>query len=214
MDTNYYPIFLQLHHKLCVVIGGGEVATRKVTTLLECNATVRVISPQLTPELEALADAHRLEALRHPYTPESLAGAYLVIAATSSPAVNRQVATHCHANNIPINVVDAPELCDFIVPATVKRGPLTIAVSTGGNLPAMARHIRQVLATEFDEVYGELLTALGEARARVLRDINDPVQRKQIFTTLVTTDLLTTLRQEGRTALELKIEQIIHSQSE
>ena len=212
MDTNYYPIFLQLNNKLCVVIGGGDVATRKVTALLESNATVRVISPQLSPELEALSDAGRIEACRHAYTADSLSGAYLVIAATSSPAVNRQAAAHCGANNIPINVVDAPELCDFIVPATVKRGPLTIAVSTGGNLPAMARQIRQKLESEFDEAYGELLTALGEARTRVLRDIDDPIRRKQIFTTLANADLLTTLRQQGRTALELKIEQIIQNQ--
>jgi precorrin-2 dehydrogenase/sirohydrochlorin ferrochelatase len=209
METTYYPVFLQLKNKLCVVIGGGDVAARKTASLIEAGATVRVVSPQLSPELEELVAAGRLEAIRVPYTKESVAGAFLVISATSDPQVNRQVANHCQESGILVNVVDAPMLCDFIVPASFKRGPLTVAVSTGGSLPAMARKIRRKLELDFDEAYGELLTALGQARTRVLRDVPDPKVRKEIFTALAADDLLTTLRQEGRSALEEKITQII-----
>ena len=209
METTYYPVFLQLKNKLCVVIGGGGVAARKTASLLDAGATVRVVSPQLTPELEELAAAGRFEAIRAPYSQESIAGAFLVISATSDTDVNRQVAHHCRESGILVNVVDAPTLCDFIVPASLKRGPLTVAVSTGGSLPAMALKIRHKLELDFDEAYGELLTALGEARTRVLRDVPDPQKRKEIFTALAADDLLTTLRREGRIALEDKITQII-----
>ncbi|MDW7651343.1 MAG: bifunctional precorrin-2 dehydrogenase/sirohydrochlorin ferrochelatase [Bacillota bacterium] len=209
METTYYPVFFQLKNKLCVVIGGGDVAARKAASLLAAGAAVRVVSPDLHPELESLAASGRIEALRCPYTKESLAGATLVIAATSRADVNREAAADCRALGIPVNVVDAPGLCDFIVPATLRRGPLTIAVSTGGSMPAMAKKIRRRLEEEFDEAYGELLDALGEARTRVLRDVEDPARRKAIFTALSGGDLLTVLRQEGRSELDKQIDEII-----
>ena len=113
MET-YYPVFLQLKNKLCVVIGGGEVASRKVASLLECHASVRVVAPQAVSRLQKLADLGRVEYLAAPYTRETLDGAFLAVAATDNPAINRTVATHCGEIRILVNVVDAPELCDFI----------------------------------------------------------------------------------------------------
>lgn len=205
----YYPVFLQLKNKLCVIIGGGVVASRKVDSLLECNASVRVVAPEMVPSLRELAALGRVEYLSAPYTRETIAGAFLAVAATDNPAVNRTVAAHCREQHIPVNVVDAPELCDFILPATIRRGPLTLAVSTGGTAPAVARQIRRELEEKFDDAYGELLTVLGETRLRVLKDIADAEQRKHIFTTLAQDDLLTLLRDKGRSALEDRINELI-----
>jgi precorrin-2 dehydrogenase/sirohydrochlorin ferrochelatase len=205
----YYPVFLQLKNKLCVVIGGGEVASRKVDSLLECHASVRVVAPAAVPPLRELAALGRVEYLSVPYTRATLDGAYLAVAATDNPAVNRTVAAHCREQRIPVNVVDAPELCDFILPATIRRGPLTLAVSTGGTAPAVARQIRRELEEKFDDAYGELLTVLGETRIRVLNDIADADRRKHIFTTLARDDLLTLLREKGRPALEDRINELI-----
>ncbi|MBS3887341.1 MAG: bifunctional precorrin-2 dehydrogenase/sirohydrochlorin ferrochelatase [Dethiobacter sp.] len=206
---NYYPVFLALQGKLCLVVGGGDVAARKVASLLECGAAVRVVSPTLLPELETLTEQGQIAADRRPYAPNDIGGASLVIAATNQPAVNRLVALHCQQRKIPVNVVDAPELCDFLVPATIRRGPLTIAVSTGGTLPAMARKIRRKLEEDFDQNYGLLLAALGFARSRVLEEIVDSGRRKRIFCVLAAADLLSVVEAEGVAALEKEIERLI-----
>lgn len=211
MNTNYYPVFLQLNNKLCVIVGGGDVAVRKAATLLECGAAVRVVSPVFAPELEALTVSGQIEAIRTPFDATALKNAYLVIAATSDVGVNHYVADCCRERGIPVNVVDAPELCDFIVPATIRRGPLTIAVSTGGNAPAMARQIRERLEEEFDEAYGDVLLALGEARTRILNEIPDPARRKRLFTALARADLVSARRSGGADALHKEIESIIQA---
>ena len=206
---NYYPVFLALQGKLCLVVGGGDVAARKVASLLECGASVRVVSPTLLPELETLAGEGQITALRRPFTSADTTGASLVIAATNQPAVNRLVALDCRQKKIPVNVVDAPELCDFLVPATIRRGPLTIAVSTGGTLPAMARKIRRKLEEDFDQNYGLLLAALGSARSRVFAEIADSGRRRRIFSALAAADLLSVIQTEGVAALEEEIERLI-----
>ncbi|MBS3947570.1 MAG: bifunctional precorrin-2 dehydrogenase/sirohydrochlorin ferrochelatase [Dethiobacter sp.] len=207
--TNYYPVFLALQGKLCLVVGGGDVAARKVASLLECAAAVRVVSPTLLPELETLASEGQITVFRRPFASADTDGASLVIAATNQPAVNRLVALDCRQRKIPVNVVDAPELCDFLVPATIRRGPLTIAVSTGGTLPAMARKIRRKLEEDFDQSYGLLLVALGSARSRVLDKIADSGRRKRIFSALAAADLLSVIQAEGVAALEEEIERLI-----
>lgn len=212
MSKTYYPVFLQVHGRRCLVVGGGDVAARKAASLVECAASVHVVSPRLSPELAALANAGTIAVSQRPYEPADTVGAGLVIAATDNADVNRQVALDCRENNIPVNVVDAPELCDFIVPAVIRRGPLTIAVSTAGTLPAMAKKIRETLENEFDQAYGELLEALGAARTRVLRDVPDAARRKQIFSRLAAEDLLSLLREQGHSALESRIATIIREE--
>lgn len=190
-------------------MGGGEVAARKVASLLDCGASVSVVSPQILPELAALAEAGKITVSPQAYDTPLISGACLVIAATNDAAVNNRVALDCGESGIWVNVADAPELCDFILPATIRRGPLTIAVSTAGTLPAMAKRIRETLESEFDQAYGELLEVLGEARSHVLREVADPLRRKQIFTRLATEDLLSLLRRQGHDALKNRIAEII-----
>jgi precorrin-2 dehydrogenase / sirohydrochlorin ferrochelatase len=206
---NYYPVLLQLKNRLCVVVGGGKVAARKIHGLLECGADIRVVSRTLSPQLETLFESGRIEYQARDYGHEVLDGAFLVVAATDSPEVNRLVAAHCSDRNIPVNVVDAPELGSFILPAAFRRGPLTVAVSTAGSSPGLARKISRDLESLLDEAYGELLEILADTRRRVLEDIADADRRRRVLTSLADEDLLAVLRAGGREALQERIDQII-----
>jgi len=205
----YYPVMLRVQDELCLVVGGGKVAARKVATLLEYGAAVRIVSPELAPPLRELVEQGRATWFPEPYSPEALAGAFLVVAATSDPAVNRQVAADSKRRGVPANIADAPELCSFVVPAVIRRGDLVIAVSTGGASPALARRIRAQLETQFDETYGVLLSALAAARDYVRQNVADPVRRKSVLTALGEADLLSVLQEEGTGALSACINQII-----
>jgi siroheme synthase-like protein len=170
---SYYPVFINLRGRKCVVIGGGEVALRKAESLLECDARVGVISPEICYGLNKLATDGKITVTERNYEAGDLAGAFLAIAATGDEEVNRLAAAEAEQRGILVNVVDAPELCSFIVPSIVRRGYLTLAVSTGGVSPALARKIRVKLEREFGEEYGELTRLIGEVR----REIKDEGRR-------------------------------------
>jgi precorrin-2 dehydrogenase/sirohydrochlorin ferrochelatase len=205
----HLPLMLKVQDKLCLVVGGGNVAARKAGMLLEYGATVLIVSPELTPPLQELVKEGLIGWLARPYGKEALDGAFLVVAAAGDPTVNRQVAADCERRGLPVNVVDAPELCTFIVPAVVKRGELLIAVSTAGTSPALARCIREELEKQFDETYSVLLAALGAAREYVKQNIPDPVRRKAVLTALAEAELLSVLKEEGTGALSASINTII-----
>lgn len=163
----YYPINLDLRGRECVVVGGGAVAERKVEGLLECGARVTVVSPELTPELLSLVEAGGIGWVNREYSPGALAGAFLVIAATDDRNVNQAVSDEAMSGGILVNVVDDPELCSFIVPATVKRGDLMVSISTSGSSPALARRIRGMVESCIGPEYGDLAWLLGELRDEV-----------------------------------------------
>ena len=167
--TVYYPVYLDLHDRSCVVVGGGAVAARKVDGLLECGARVAVIAPTLVPALEALWHAGHIAVRQRPFTASDLDGAVLVIAATNDAAVNAQVAREARARGIWVNVVDDPAHCDFILPAVVRRGDLQIAVSTGGRSPALARWVREDLERRLPAEYGALLALVADLRQELRR---------------------------------------------
>ncbi|NLP37060.1 MAG: bifunctional precorrin-2 dehydrogenase/sirohydrochlorin ferrochelatase [Firmicutes bacterium] len=206
--SDLYPVFLKLKLQKCLVVGGGEVAARKVQSLLACQADVYVISPKLHPQLSELAAAGKIRAYRRPYQKEDLAGAKLVIVATEQKEVNQQVASHCAKKGILCNVVDEPELCDFFVPAVVKQGPLKIAISTSGMAPVFAKQIRQVLAAHFDEAYKIVLEAVGQARRRLLETNADPRERRELILSLQLEELVQFYRTEGKEALEQKLNKL------
>lgn len=158
----YYPAFLNLKDKPCIVIGGGEVAERKIKALLDAEASVTVISPELTPSLKELSKKGRIKHISRPYKRGDLEGAFLVIAATSDMEVNRDV--YEEASDRPVNVVDVPELCTFIVPSVIRKGDLTIAISTSGTSPALARAIREQLEETIPEEIAEVLDLLRSLR--------------------------------------------------
>jgi len=163
----YYAISLNICQKKCVVIGGGEVALRKVAALLERGAIVQAIAPTLCSGLSLLADSKAISVLRRNYKPRDLKSAYIAIAATTETKTNKKVAMEARRQGILVNVVDDPEQSDFIVPACLHRGDLTIAISTAGKSPALARKIRTRLEKDFGEEYASLVTLIGEVRSEV-----------------------------------------------
>ncbi|MDO8578656.1 MAG: bifunctional precorrin-2 dehydrogenase/sirohydrochlorin ferrochelatase [Dehalococcoidales bacterium] len=165
-SSSYYPVFLDIDGKRCVVIGGGAVALRKVNTLLENGAKVEVISPELCPELAA---NRKISISRRAYQPGDLTGAFLAIVATDNSETNHQIALESRSRGVLVNVVDDAEYSDFILPSLVQRGDITIAVSTAGKSPALARKLRTRLEKEFGEEYAVLLQIIEEIRSEIKR---------------------------------------------
>jgi precorrin-2 dehydrogenase/sirohydrochlorin ferrochelatase len=174
----YYPAFLELTGRLCVVIGGGRVAERKIKTLLECGAKVKVISPEVTSGIERLYQEGKLTLEKRPYQEGDLEGAWLVIAATSDPEVQKQVFEEAESRRIFCNVVDVPERCSFIVPSVIRRGELCLAISTSGASPALARRIRERLEKEFDSSWEQHLRLMRHIRKEVLSSGLSPQERE------------------------------------
>lgn len=194
-----YPIFLEVRGRLCLVVGGGTVAERKVRALLEQGATVRVVSPTLTPALAAEVAAGHAAHRNRPFAPADLEGAFLAFAATDDPAVNAAVAAAAEAARVPVNVADDPSRSTFLVPSTFQRGEVTVAVSTGGASPALAKRLRAELEEKVGEEYAALARLLGEARREVLRRVPDPRRRQDLFTRL-TEELHGAFREGGESA--------------
>src|SRR5882672_11517774 len=165
--ADYFPAFLDLRGRACLVVGGGLVAERKTRTLVECGARVTVVSPLVTRGLAALIAAGRVVHRARRFLRSDLRGCALAIAATGDSIVDAAVASTARRRRVLVNVVDRPERCDFILPSVLRRGALQIAVSTGGRSPALAREIRRRLETEIGEDYAALVARVGEARARL-----------------------------------------------
>jgi precorrin-2 dehydrogenase/sirohydrochlorin ferrochelatase len=190
----YYPIFLRVAQRPCLVVGGGAVATQKVATLLRAEAVVTVLSPELTAALRTLAARGRIRHQARPYEAGDVRGFVLVYAATGDEAVNRQVAAEATAAGALVNIVDRPELCSFIAPAVLERGDLIIATSTSGAAPAMARRIRQDLEAIFGEEYALALQVLGRVRQRLSQSTHTAAERRRIVTALAASPLVELLR--------------------
>jgi len=173
----YIPIFLDVTGRQCVVVGGGEVAARKVESILEAGARVTVVSPRLSPQMAAMVDNGLVTHLARNYERGDIRGCVLVYAATDDPKVHRELAAEARALGIPVNVVDVPELCSFIAPAVVKRGALQIAISTGGASPAFAARLRRNLEDQFGDEYACTLEVLRAARRRLHAEEIDPAVR-------------------------------------
>ena len=161
------PIFMNINQRLCVVIGAGEVAARKVTMLLRAQASVTVYAPEICPTLADLVEAGRIRYQQARFADEQLSGACLVIAATNDLQVNTAVSLAAQANNIPVNVVDAPALCTFTMASIVERSPIVIAISSEGNAPVLARYLRSKIETMLPAGYGRIAAIAGEFRDKV-----------------------------------------------
>ncbi len=161
----YYPIFLSIKGKRCVVIGGGKIAEGKVDKLLDCDAIVTVISPELTDKMRERATRNEFTYIPRVYEKGDIKGSYLALVATDDRKVNQTAADEARELGILVNTADDVKNCDFIAPAIVQRGDLTIAISTAGRSPAMARRVREELQELFTDEYANLLTVLAEARA-------------------------------------------------
>ena len=163
-----YLVNLALEGRAAVVVGGGEVAGRKVQDLLAAKAQVTVIAPQLCDGIVALADERLVVAHGRSYRTGDLAGAFVAIAATDDEGINARVAADAAARNVLVNVVDRPALCTFTVPATLRRGDLTLAISTEGRCPALAGILRDELDRRYGPEYAELAGLFGEVRKKMI----------------------------------------------
>jgi uroporphyrin-III C-methyltransferase/precorrin-2 dehydrogenase/sirohydrochlorin ferrochelatase len=175
---DFLPIFLNLKGARCLVVGGGAVAARKAGLLLGCGAKVAVVAPELGETLAAEKAAGRIEHIAARFDDAHLAGATVVIAATDDHAVNAAVSRAAKARDLPVNVVDSPELCSFIFPSIVDRSPMIVAVSTGGASPVLARLMRAKLETLLPATYGRLAQMANGLRERVKQHFANPAQRR------------------------------------
>lgn len=194
LAPDYYPIWLDLAGKSCFVVGGGAVAERRIAALLKANAEVTVISPELTPAISEWLDKGQLQGILVGYDSQYSSDAFLVIAATSSAEVNKQVYGDATARGQLINRADCPEQSNFVVPAVIRRGKLIIAVSTSGASPSLAVEIRDKLEQEYGDEYERYVDFLGELRLRVQQRIEDLPLRRKILKEVLELDVLAMIR--------------------
>lgn len=209
----YYPVFLNLKGKKVLVVGGGKVAERKILTLIKTGASLTVISPRITKPLSRLKKKGLITHIEGHYKKGDLRDAFVVIAATSSLQTNSRVARDAGQlkEGLPrlINVIDAPSEGNFIVPSIMRRGPLTIAISTGGYSPAMAKNIRKELERLYDSGFGKYLRFLGKIRKRAMDEIKDNKKRERFFRELASEEIFSILRSKGFKAASEKIIQLL-----
>jgi siroheme synthase-like protein len=163
----YYPVFLDLTDKLSIIVGGGTIAEGKVTGLLEADAKIVIIAPEVTPVLRALAESGKVAWEQRAYRDGDLEGASIAISATDDPQVNHQVWDEANRRGILVNVVDDVPYCNFIAPAIVRRGDITIAISTNGKMPALAAHMRREMDKSFGNEYLQLLEMTSPMRVEL-----------------------------------------------
>jgi precorrin-2 dehydrogenase/sirohydrochlorin ferrochelatase len=190
----YYPIYLDLNGRNALVVGGGAVAEGKALQLVEAGARVTVVSPELTETLIAAADSGKIIHLSGSFKEGDLSGAFLVISATDDREVNEKVAKAARERGLLCNVVDQPDLCDFITPALVTRGELQISVSTGGGSPTLTQRVKREVAGLIGDEYGVLLELAAEMRAEAKNRIADFRRRKDALRAFVESGALDLIR--------------------
>ena len=207
--NNYFPINLNLKDKKCFVIGGGNVAERKVFSLLECEAEIKVVSHEFTPELIDLAFENKIICFERSFEIDDLNDVFLVICATNDEKLNNQIACECEKRNILVNVVDDPEKCNFLVPAILRQGSLGISISTSGISPTLSRKIKEDLAEYFGPEYAEFLEIMRDIRYNVIAKCKDAEKRKRVFESLVYSDILNLIKNKENQQIEERIKQCL-----
>ncbi len=206
---SYYPLFLDLNDRPCVVIGGGRIAADKTHALLEARARVTVVAQDLIGSLADLAAVGRIKHAARLYQAGDLAGSVLAISATDDSAVNRLVWEEGRRSGVLVNVVDDVPLCDFIAPSVIRQGDLTVAISTSGKAPALAVRIRESLEEKFGREYARFLELAGAIRQSLEEKNPDFNARRTLWYRLVDSDVLDLLRAGDEDAAYQKIEAIM-----
>jgi precorrin-2 dehydrogenase/sirohydrochlorin ferrochelatase len=186
----YYPIFLDIKGRDCLVVGGGEVGTRKVEMLLACGASVTVVSIDTTKTLKLLAEEQRITLLMRAYRTTDLDNRFLIIGATNDEELNQQLSMGAEKNNLLCNIADRPAACNFILPAIVAQGDLVLAISTCGKSPAFAKKLRKDLEKQFGKAYATFLELMGAIRTRLLLEEHAPEQHKPLFQKIIYSDII------------------------
>ena len=206
---SFYPICLDLAERPCVVVGGGRVAERKVSGLLSCSAQVTVISPELTDELLQRHSEGSIRWIKREFCPGDLEQAFLVIAATDDEETQKQVYEEAAKHNRLLNVADVPRRCNFILPATLRQGDLTISVSTAGKSPALAGKLRMELEKRFGKEYRVLVDILGAIRPVILASGLSQSDNEQLFKQLLHDDMAGWIRTGDWSSLENHFERVL-----
>ena len=204
-----YPIFLELKGRRVVIVGGGNVAVRKAETILDTGARLVVVTRRIDDTLRKVCAGTTAELIESKYSKDYIGGATLVIAATNDEALNKQIYKDCQQLEILCNVVDSPQLCDFYVPAVVRRGDLQIAVGTEGTCPAYAGHLRKKLEKIFTEKHGEFLSALEAIRGFVIEKLADAEERKAVLGKLADDESFEYFLQNGPEQWRKRAEELI-----
>jgi precorrin-2 dehydrogenase/sirohydrochlorin ferrochelatase len=185
LEVPFYMACLRVAGRRCLVVGGGDVGLEKVEGLLSCDAAVTLIAPRAHPELAALAAEGSIEWLAKAYEQGDLEGAFLAIAATDDSEINIAVYEDAERRAMLVNVVDVPPLCNFILPAIVRSGPLAIAISTAGASPALAKRMKREIAEQFGEPYARLAVMLNDVRGWAKATLPTYRERKEFFESIV-----------------------------
>jgi precorrin-2 dehydrogenase/sirohydrochlorin ferrochelatase len=208
MNT-YYPVYIQLRAQPCVVIGGGKIAEGKVDGLLAAQAKVIVIAPELTSRLRHLAEQQQITYIARKYQPGDLIGAFMVICATDQTEINHQVWQEATANHQLVNVVDDTPRCNFIAPSILRKGDLTIAISTSGKAPALAVRLKERLQREIGPEYERFLELAGELREPLAQHVPDFETRKALWYELVDSEILAALARGDESSARDIISQVV-----
>ena len=186
----YYPVYLDITNKRCVIVGGGDVAERKAERLLDFGARVTVIGKTLTPLLETMKRDGRIEHIHADYDGTLIGNAFMLIGATDRDDINTRISLDGKHKGILVNIVDDPAKCDFILPSLVQQGDLAIAISTGGKSPALAKKLREELEKRYGPEYEALLHMLGKLREKVVARGYASDENKQRFEAVIDSDIL------------------------
>ena len=205
----FFPVYLNLKGKRVIVIGGGEVAERKVRSLVETGALITVISPDLTPHLALMGRNRSIELRMRPYRPGDCKDASLILSATADPETSKAVWEEGNRLGVLVNTADQPDLCDFIMPAVVRRADLTVAISTGGASPALAATLRRKIENIIGPEYERLLGLLAKVRPEIRRRIKDEQNRKALHYRVLDSDVLSLLEKNDNDAAEGRLKEII-----
>ena len=185
----FLPLFLNIREQHCVIVGGGEVALRKAILLIKAKANLSLVSPQFISQLQDLSEEGRCKLLQEEFVAEQLEGASIVIAATNNKETNAQVAKAADKKNIPVNVVDQPELCSFIMPSIVDRSPVVVAISSSGRSPVLTRKIKELNETLISNREGQLAELLGTFREKVRNKYSDFIERVKFWESLLESEV-------------------------
>jgi precorrin-2 dehydrogenase/sirohydrochlorin ferrochelatase len=205
----FFPMFLRLAGRIVVVVGGGDLAVRTTAALLACDAEVRVISPAPSPAFKQLRHAANLTCITRKLQDGDLEDALLALAVDDDPSVNLHTARQGLEWNVLVSVADELALSDFVVPAFVHRGGLTLALHAGSPSTALARRIGEDLERALSPEYGDFISALERARERIAREVPDEHRRASLFERLVRSDLLDVISREGPAAAEARISAVL-----
>ena len=174
----YFPLFIKLKNQRCLVVGAGDVATRKIDLLFKAHAKITVLAPKICDSIINMQHSHQLQLIKKEFESTDIQKFKLVVAATHDPEINEKVASAADLLNIPVNVVDNPELCSVVFPAIIDRSPVIAAISSGGASPVLARLLRARIETLIPAAYGRLAHLAEKYRAKVKQSISNPSQRR------------------------------------